>query len=441
MKFKSLVLFILLAMLWSCKPDIENFSPSKGTADFTKYIAIGNSTTAGYADGALYRQGQIYSYPNMLAEQFKKAGGGEFTQPLMLDELGFGGKRVLGYVTDCAGNTSLSPTLASGTPNPQNFASIADQGPFNNMGVPGAKSFHLLAPGYGQMNPYFGRFASSASTSIIADALAQQATFFTLWIGNNDVLTYAMAGGESDSITNPVAYGQYMGLILQQLTANGAKGAIANIPDITSLPFFNTIPAYGLALTSQAQVDQLNTAYTPYNAGADQLGVPHISFSLGANPFVIQDNTPPYNLLGGLRQIKQGELLTLYLPQDSLKCAYWGSAKPIPAQYVLDKVEIDAISAAITSYNQTITTLASQFNLALVDLNSKLKGAKTGLVYDGLRFTATFVTGGFFSLDGVHFNPQGNAIVANYFIDAINQQYQAKIPKINITKYPGIVFP
>jgi len=38
MKFKSLVLFILLAMIWSCKPDIENFSPSKGTADFTKYI-------------------------------------------------------------------------------------------------------------------------------------------------------------------------------------------------------------------------------------------------------------------------------------------------------------------------------------------------------------------------------------------------------------------
>jgi len=110
-------------------------------------------------------------------------------------------------------------------------------------------------------------------------------------------------------------------------------------------------------------------------------------------------------------------------------------------QYVLDLAEIEAISVAIASYNQTITTLASQFNLALVDLSNKMKGAKTGLVYDGLRFTTTFVTGGLFSLDGVHFNPQGNAIVANYFIDAINQQYQAKISKINITKYPGIVFP
>src|SRR5690606_36015184 len=76
-------------------------------------------------------------------------------------------------------------------------------GLFNNMGVPGAKSFHLLAPGYGNVagvpsglaNPYFARFASGASTSIITDAVAQNPTFFSLWIGNNDVLSYATSGG------------------------------------------------------------------------------------------------------------------------------------------------------------------------------------------------------------------------------------------------------
>lgn len=73
------------------------------------------------------------------------------------------------------------------------------------MGVPGAKSYHLLANGYGSVaglqtnppssNPYFVRFASSDTTSVIADALAQDPTFFTLWIGNNDVLSYATSGG------------------------------------------------------------------------------------------------------------------------------------------------------------------------------------------------------------------------------------------------------
>lgn len=41
-----------------------------GSADFSTYIAIGNSLTAGYADGALYTAAQQMSFPAMLATQF-----------------------------------------------------------------------------------------------------------------------------------------------------------------------------------------------------------------------------------------------------------------------------------------------------------------------------------------------------------------------------------
>jgi len=52
----------------------------------------------------------------------------------------------------------------------------------------------------GLANPYFIRFASSPSTTVIADAAGQSPTFFTLWIGNNDVLSYATAGGDGKEI-------------------------------------------------------------------------------------------------------------------------------------------------------------------------------------------------------------------------------------------------
>src|ERR1035437_1619260 len=88
---KKIVFFILsLALLSACKQKINEFNADKGSADFTKYVSIGNSLTAGYADGALYKSGQENSYPNILAKQFTTVGGGAFIQPLIETEDGIG---------------------------------------------------------------------------------------------------------------------------------------------------------------------------------------------------------------------------------------------------------------------------------------------------------------------------------------------------------------
>mgnify|MGYP002653435320 FL=1 len=61
----------MLLFTYSCNSDFENdvteIAVSKGNADFTKYVALGNSLTSGYRDGALYIDGQNESYPNMIA--------------------------------------------------------------------------------------------------------------------------------------------------------------------------------------------------------------------------------------------------------------------------------------------------------------------------------------------------------------------------------------
>ena len=68
--------------LAGCQPDLEkDVNVSAGAVDFTTYVAVGNSLTAGFSDGGLYLEGQQNSYPNLLAQQFKFVGGGDFAQP------------------------------------------------------------------------------------------------------------------------------------------------------------------------------------------------------------------------------------------------------------------------------------------------------------------------------------------------------------------------
>lgn len=441
MKLYKATLFLLFTVaLSACKPEIESFEPSAGNANFTKYVALGNSLTSGYRDGDLFMSGQMNSYPNIIAAQLKLAGGGEFTQPLMYDDLGFGNKMILNLnvVKDCSGEpmTGALPTLGPiqlkkidpTLPDPRNFSRREELFNSSNLGVPGAKSFHLLFPAYGMFNPYFTRFASDPmNVSILQQALSQNPTFFTLWIGNNDVLSYALSGGQLDSITSTAMFSYAYSSIISALTAGGAKGVVANIPDITNIAHFTTIPYNGLVLQDQALVDGLNAGYSA-------LG---ITFALGPNAFIVQDSDAP----GGMRQIKSNELLLLSLPQDSIKCAGWGSLKPIPAFYYLSEVKIDEINTATIAFNNIIAQIAEANGIALVDANSIFNNIRSGLVYDGVKYGASYITGGINSLDGIHLTPRGNAIVANFFIDAINSKYQANVPKVDVNEYPGLIFP
>ncbi len=79
--FRKFIPFAALLglVLTGCQPDLENdINPSKGTADFTTYIAVGNSLTAGVSDVGLTLEGQQNSFPALLAQQFRAVGGGDF---------------------------------------------------------------------------------------------------------------------------------------------------------------------------------------------------------------------------------------------------------------------------------------------------------------------------------------------------------------------------
>ncbi|PCJ97456.1 MAG: G-D-S-L family lipolytic protein [Flavobacteriaceae bacterium] len=495
-KLLSLLVFSgLLLISCSDDDDIIDITPmeevpvvyTSGSADFSNYVAVGNSLTAGYSDSALFIDGQNASFPNMLASNFALVGGGDFSIPLMADNFGgatLGGQPILGnrlFLDFTSGTPTPTPVSGTGTTEISNTLS----GSFNNMGVPGAKSYHLTAPGYGSVagvalglaNPYYARFASASDATIIGDAISQNPTFFSLWIGNNDILGFATSGGDGVDQTgnfNPATYGSndisdpnvfagvYDGL-LQALTANGAKGVVANIPDISTLPYFTTVPHNPVPLDA-ATANLLNGAYAAYNGGlaqlqglgaisADELAQRTISFVAGETNAVVLIDEDLTNLTGfnpaliNMRQATADDLLvftsqtiigTLANPADPT--SIHGVAVPLADKWVLTPEEQLAVKTAQTAYNQTIEALAQQYGLAFVDAEGLMtETAENGLqLPDGSILTSTYGTGGAFSLDGVHPSPRGYAILAIFFIDAINTTYGSDLPGVNPLDYTGL---
>lgn len=489
-------LAILAVGLISCEPEFDNPIEESGVygsgeADFTNFVALGNSLTAGFADNALYITGQENSYPNILAQQFSLVGGGEFTQPLMSDNTGgfsndpvnFPPRLVLAF--DAQGNPG--PALYTGAAPSTDFT--ANVGSVNNMGIPGAKSYHLTAAaaGYGnpagvatgQANPYFARFASDANASVIGDATAKNPTFFSLWIGNNDILAYATSGGtgvdrtgdinvagyQGNDITDPNVFALSYGELITKLTANGAKGVVLSLPDVTSIPFFTTVPYNAIPLDAPTAAFA-NSAYTQYNGGiqqalaalgglglftAEEAAKRTINFQAGQNAVVIVDEdltdlgaiNPAFAGLPKLRQATAEDLLVLTsssilgtLADPNNPASVIGVAVALEDQYVLTPEEQTAIETARTSYNATIKGLADANGLAFYDAAADLAVvASEGIPFDGGVVTSAFVTGGGFSLDGVHPTPRGHAIVTNGIISMIERTYGANLPRVNPGDY------
>ncbi|MAN27386.1 MULTISPECIES: G-D-S-L family lipolytic protein [Mesonia] len=494
---------VLALGLVACEPEFDNSVEDNdgfydsGEADFSTYVALGNSLTAGYADGALYIQGQENSYPNILAHQLEKVDGGEFTQPLMNDNLGgllLNGTQIQDtrLILELGANGSPAPGNIPGTPTTEITNKLS--GSFNNMGVPGAKSFHLVAEGYGnaagvptgQANPYFVRFSSSEQASVLGDAVAQNPTFFSLWIGNNDVLSFATSGGIGvnqqgnfdpttygpNDITDPNVFAQVYSSEVSALMESASSGVVINIPSVTDTPFFTTVPVNAIPLDADTAAF-LNSQFAAYNQQvlpgmvqqsvitAEEAQARQINFEEGQNYVTIADEDltdltqilqgPPFNLspqqaavLGQLRQATDADLIPLTsasflgtLVNDDPTLIN-GVSVPLGDQHVLTTEEQQIVAQATAAFNATIQNVADANGLAMVDANAILnKVANGGISYDGGVITAEFATGGAFSLDGIHLTPRGNAVIANEIIKQLNETYNATIPVVNIGYYSG----
>jgi hypothetical protein len=426
-----------LLLLGACKPEIHTPKPTNGSADFSRYISIGNSLTAGYADGGLYRAGQLVSYPGIIGKQMQSVGGGTFTQPLFSADQANGS----GYLSLTGFNADGTPITTPVTTNlairgilpVPGFGNVTlytkYTGDINNYGVPGIKLLQITYAPYGNLNGYYERLlagnAPTNNTAYLDFVTAKPFTFFSNWLGNNDALGYATSGGAGDVLTDKTTFTQLYGLLISKMTAAGQKGVVGTIPDVTAIPYFNTITVaavLGAVQKANPQVQAIfinalvsGSTYVPRPATAKDLIVLTFPTSKIGQPVVTPYGTLPYGL-------------TPYTPIDN--------------QYVLDENEVVLTQSYVQSYNATIKAIAAAKGLAVFDAYTFLNNVKqNGLVVDGVSVNSNYISGGLFSLDGVHLTPRGYAIVANEFIKAINGKYGSTIPLANVSDYNGVKFP
>ncbi|CAA0216314.1 Probable lipoprotein precursor [Tenacibaculum maritimum] len=415
MKFKYSWLAILFTGLVACDinndldPILDNTpAPPRvvltaGSADFSNYIAVGASFSAGFTDGALFKAGQKNSFPNIMSSKFAMANGEAFTQPLMNDNTGgmsSSGQVVLNPRFYFNGKV---PTLLNKLPSTIVGVPAKNAPNFKNYGIPGAKSIHFLAPGYGNpaglatvprtANPYFVRMNPTQPT-LIAEIASKQPTFFSLSeIGGNDLLDYAIAGGiDPTAITPKATFDTVFNAIVNTLTqVPNAKGVVANLPYVTSFPYFTTVPHAPLDPTNlefASQIPTLNIVYGALNQiyADPAINQPNriVQFSTKkASPVVIKDknladlSATISSVLGNPNNTAFiGFIQSLGLPAQAaplvaqLLGQQYGQARPatsedllvLPSSSIIGTVNKDA-AEALMNVNPLITeTLANQFS-------------------------------------------------------------------------------
>lgn len=443
MKLYSSLLIGSVLLLGSCAPELEAPVIQSGDTHFTRMVVIGDGYLSGYQDGALFKDAQSRSIAALVFSSMEQAGSEGFIQALMPDNTGLGisSKPWEGtYVTashmadrtDCEGVVSLGPVKTfhtSGSAQPYLDAMAVSN--LNDFAFPFTRMSDLFKANYASQNVFYNRVAASfGNVSVMNAALSRNPTFFLSWPGLEDIYHYARNGGRGISIMTANDFSLYLDSLLGPLTALGADGVLATIPDLDAFPYYTTIP-WDVADLSQHDADTSTAIY----AGA---GMTHIQFHEGKNGLVIQDPAAP----SGYRQMIEGDYFTLIVPTDSMKCHYYGLiANVIHDRYVLDTAEVSLINSRIAAFNQLIRQKAAQYNLAVADMNDYFNKVKSGILSQGVLFTNEFARGGFFSLDGYYPTQKGAALIANQFILAINSYYHSTLPTIRCEECNGVLFP
>ncbi len=478
---KRYLALLAVTVLGACNYDFPEdpvIAPSSGEADFSKMVVLGDGIASGFMDGALYNRGQKNSFAVILAEQMKGINGGDFNLPSIDSENGFyamgPNNTVLGRLiltNNAQGSAAPAPIGLGDLPAPY----TGDKSQLNNFSVPGltlgtaliAQTGGPNVPQNPAFNPLYARFASNPGQSTplqdAAGALASGGTFFTFWLGSSDVLGYAVGGASDPSILTSVQdfqqrYGLALGAFLQ--ASSEAKGAVANIPNLNVLPYFNLVPWNALPL-DQATATAVNQAYASYNGGLAQLeamgalssgerALRTINFTAGQNGFVMQDegltNLTQFGL-PSIRQSNSSDKPTLTLsqalgqPVGGNPQVIRGVSSPVEDSFVLTQNEQMEIQERISAFNDIIATavLSGGDRLVLVDVNGLLDRVLQGQVSSGgAGLSASIIPpNGGFSLDGIHPNARAHAFVANEFINAINSKWGSNIGLANPNAYPG----
>lgn len=394
---------------------------TNGSADFSVVGALGANLSAGFQSGGVASRHQLRSFPALFAQHVGMTavatGQAGFT---------FNGINNDGYSDILPGHCllaiqSLSPLVISNagrTPGaPENSAQAAD---FHNLAVPGLLAADLVdstlytvdpnpVRGAGYDKYYFNTMLRGRGLPV--QQMARRApTFFTFEFGTSEVLGAVKAG--SAGVFPSASYVLAVRSALNSLHAAlpNAKAAVFNVPNVTRLPYCTTFPAVTMSTITNTPVALI---------GPNGPLSPTDLVLLSAQGSLVTGRGFPVGAVNYLNPAAPGNGLPL-LDSD-----------------VLSDNEQDAIRLAVFNMNAALDSItANRPWTAKVDLNALYDDFTTnGFKLGATEYTTDFVTGGLFSLDGLLPNDLTHAIICNQMIDAVNAQFGATIPRLNVANY------
>jgi hypothetical protein len=115
------------------------------------------------------------------------------------------------------------------------------------------------------------------------------------------------------------------------------------------------------------------------------------------------------------------------------------AAVPLTKDLVFTDQEEAKTLSTIGAFNLIIAQVAEEYDLPLVDVNGWMQpGGGAPLPSDGcLKFALVSQDNTIFSLDGIHPNNYGHALIANQFIATMKASFGLNIPSLNAASYSG----
>lgn len=398
-------LLLVALLLVGCNDGTLN-APDVTNDMFERYVALGNSITAGFQSDGINENLQQQSYAVLLSEQMET--------PFQLPVIPAPGcpPPLTNILTgNRIGGTSVETCTLRETPIPSTV---------HNLAVPNAKVFDALS----NLDPNASGQPPDPSPNILTSLIlggrsqveaATQAnpTFASVWLGNNNVLGAALVGRPQTS-TAPPRFNQEYTQVLDQLQAAGVnRGLLIGVADVTLSPHFSPGQAY---LAAEQQINALG-AQASDNWGHFEVFNSCAPGAPGANtlvPFV-------YGFGVLFNQALQGEFVELDCDPDT--------APPD----VLTPSEVLSIRQTVASYNTAIEQFAQDREWAFMNPNPVFGALYQANAADGNpandlvpkfpRPTSDQTFGRYFSEDGIHPTGDLQKVIAFLAIQAINQTY------------------
>lgn len=407
-------------MLGACAEQDPLEAPplDSGRADFSRLVIVGDSFGAGFQSGGLVEAHQVHSFPYLFAIQVGQPSNFEMNrvaEPGVPALLAIKSLSPLDISPRVAGDTVVANFIPR-------FKNTALPRPFNNLSVPGATAALMLtsnvtgfpeAVSFSLYAPFILR-PSAFPLSMAQQAVALDPTFVIVEAGINDAMG-GIANGDPDRMTSlenfRVAYEMLVATVASPGTDLRAPDLVLiNVPSPLAYPYMTTVPWFVVnPATGEPVRNPLTGAVIPLIGIVN--GVPG---PLPAGSLVTLDAVA---LLG------QG---------IGIPAVLGGTGQPLPDRVVLDNAgELLQAEQRVNAMNALIAQVGARTGAPVVDMNRVLLEGGEGRLIAGIEYSSDYVTGGFFSLDGIHPSNVGHAIAANTLIDVVNAHYGSRIPYWN----------